>query len=434
MDNSITLTMQEAQRYAVIKKLIAKHITEIEAGKMIGRSTRQVRRIKKRVIKEDVKGVIHKNKSRENNRKFTPKFKNKTIEIVKKEYHDFKPILAKEKLEEKHNIKISKETLRKWMIEVGLWRTRPRKHPQQRHVWRERKANYGEMQQFDGSYHKWFEDRGDNREYCLLLAVDDATGVITKAKFDYHEGVRPVFKFWQEYFAENGQPISIYLDKFSAYKINHQSAVDNKDLRTQLERAMGQVGVKLITAHSPQAKGRVERMNGTLQDRLVKELRLANISSRKEANSFLKEKFLPKFNAQLAVVPRHQANLHKTTDQKLKTKLPQIFSIQSPRKIMNDYTIMFKNQFFQLLATQPTTVFKKNTVIMEEHLSGEIKINFKDHYLNYKVLPTRPKKQKNIPVAALTKNKPNWQPAPDHPWRRLKIINKVHPGLVGSTV
>jgi len=225
---------------------------------------------------------------------------------------------------------------------MGLRKIKQRKQLKNRHVWRPRKDNYGEMQQFDGSYHIWFGDK----EYCLLLSVDDATGKITHARLGYNESVKAVFRFWSEYFKKHGLPLSIYLDKFSTYKINHKNAVDNKDMITQFQRATNQIGVKLITVHSPQAKGRVERMNGTLQDRLVKELRLAGITTIDEANKFLEE-YIPKFNAKFAVVPQRGKDLHKKINNIVREKLLQIFSIQNARKINNDYTVRFENNYFQ---------------------------------------------------------------------------------------
>jgi len=414
--------MKELNRYEIIQKLIQKRISEKEAQKLMNlKSARQVRRVKKRVIKEGAKGAIHRSRGKPGNRKLDDNFVKQAMSVVKEKYSDFKPTFATEKLLENHDIRINKETMRQLMIKEGLWKPKLRKQPRNRHVWRERKANYGEMQQFDGSYHYWLEDRGE--ELCLLLSVDDATGKITHAKFDKNEGTVAVFNFWLEYFEKHGLPISIYLDKFSTYKINHPSAVDNKELITQFQRAMNQVGVKLISANSPEAKGRVERMNGTLQDRLVKELRLANISTIEKANEFLKT-YIPKFNEQFAVVPKNQADLHRQVSKELNVNLPQIFSIQSQRKVNNDYTIMFKNKFFQLKEKQPTTVFKKDTVTIEEHLDGEIKINLKDHYLNYLVLPERPQKIKDIPIIALTNRKADYLPPKNHPWRRM-VINPV---------
>lgn len=421
MDIFITLTIEEMQRYQIIQKLIEQQLTEKEARKQLGlKSVRQVRRIKKRVIKEGVKGVIHKSRGREGNRKFETEFTDEIIKIIKEKYNDFKPTFAAEKLFENHGLKINKESLRQLMIKKKIWKPKSRKRPKQRHTWRPRKENYGEMQQFDGSYHKWFEERGD--ESCLLVSIDDATSRITEAKFDKNEGVVAVFKFWLQYFKNNGLPLSIYLDKFSTYKINHPAAVDNKDLLTQFQRAMKQVRVKTITAHSPQAKGRVERLFGTLQDRLLKELRLANISTIKKANKFLKI-YIPKFNQKFAVIPQVQANLHKEIDKQTQIKLPQFFSIQFGRKVNNDHTIMFKNKFYQLDETQPTTVFKKDSVIVEEHLDDEIKIRLNSHYLNFQILPERPKKV-NLKLCALTRQKSGYIPPKNHPWRNFNLSPK----------
>lgn len=418
MDIFITLSMKEVERYKVIQKLIEGRLSELEASKMMNLSTRQVRRIKKNVQENGIQGLAHKNRGRISNRKLDSELTAKALSLIKEHYFDFKPTFATEKLAENHNIKVSNETIRNLMINGDLWKPKARKQLKKRHEWRARKENYGEMQQFDGSYHKWFEERGE--ECCLLLSVDDATGEITHGKFDQNEGIVAVFNFWLEYFEKHGLPISIYLDKFSTYKINHPSAVDNKDLKTQFQRASEQTRVKLITAHSPEAKGRVERMNRTLQDRLVKELRLAKISTKEEGNNFL-EKYIPKFNKKFAVVPSQQANLHKKIHSELREKLPQIFSIQKTRKVNNDYTIMFENKFYQLERKQPTTVYKKDSVRIEEHLDGEIKINLNGKYLNYIVLPERPKKQREIPLVALTNRKPDWTPPANHPWRKFVI-------------
>lgn len=428
----LPLNMKEISRLKVMERLVAKSLTEKEARKLMNlKSVRQVRRIKKNYLRNGPKGLIHKNRGRPSNRKFSDQFIQQILDIYQNKYHDFGPTLTTEKLEESHKITLDRESLRQILINNNLWKPKPRKKPKKRHVWRERRSNYGEMQQFDGSYHKWFENRGE--ECCLLLSVDDATGAITKAKFDQHEGVVPVFNFWWEYGKKNGFPCEIYLDKFSTYKINHKSAQDNSELITQFERAMDQVGVRLITAHSPEAKGRVERMNGTLQDRLIKELRLKNISSIKEANKFLEKEFIPKFNARFAVISRDKANLHKPISRELLKILHQIFSIQSTRKVMNDYTIMFKNKYFQLEEKQPTTVFKKDTVIVEEHLGGAIKLRLNNKYLKYHELPERPEKITDVPLCALTKQKAPWMPAKNHPWRMAGSYKYNSKNLTTST-
>ena len=418
MNISIKITMKESNRYDIIKKLIEGRISEEDARKMMElKSVRQVRRIKRRVKKEGLAGIAHRGRGKPSNRKLNKQFTKEIMSMVKTKYYDFKPGFAAEKLWENHQIRISSESLRRLMITEDLWTPRSRKRPKKRHVWRERKDNFGEMQQFDGSYHDWFEN---GTEACLLASIDDATGKITHAKFDENEGVVAVFKFWLEYFEKNGLPISIYLDKFSTYKINHPSAVDNKELKTQFQRATEQVEVRLITAHSAEAKGRVERLFGTLQDRLVKELRLNNIKNIEAANQFLEE-YISKFNAKFAVTSKKRTNLHRAIGKEINKKLPQIFSIQSTRKVMNDYTVMFKNRFLQLQEKQPIGVFKKDTVTIEEHLNGDIKVRMKDHYLSYDFLPARPKKM-DIPVVVLTRNKAPWIPPTNHPWRRYPIL------------
>lgn len=416
----IAMTEEELLRYEIINKLIIKEIKAKEASKILNVSIRQIKRLKVKVRQKGAEGLIHQNRGKDSNRKIDPGIIEKAKKFLKEKYSDFGPTFAAEKLEENHEIKLSDEKVRQLMMEEKLWNPKLRKETGQYHAWRERKECFGEMEQFDGSYHKWLENR--NEEMCLLLSIDDATGKITHAKFDKNEGVVAVFNFWLEYFKKNGLPVSVYLDKFSTYKINHPSAVDNKDLMTQFQRAMNGVGVKLISAHSSEAKGRVERVFQTLQDRLVKEMRLTGISTIEKANEFLKE-YIPKFNEQFSVVPRSQNDLHKKLSQELKEKLPQIFSVQSPRKVGSDYTIMFETRFFQLAEIQPRAVYKKDIVMIEEHLGGEIKIFFKERYLNFQELPERPKKQ-NIPIPALTRTKSSWKPPENHPWRKQFLVNK----------
>jgi transposase len=417
----ISMTEKELTRHSIIKNLIAGKINGTEASKQICVSIRQVRRMKTRVKKKGVEGIIHGNRSRESNRKIDDRIITKTIKLLKEKYCGFKPTLAMEKLLELDKIELSNEKVRQIMIENKLWKVKPRKQSKKKYFWRARKDNFGEMEQFDGSYHNWF----GKEESCLLLSVDDATGKITHAKFDYNESIIAVFKFWLEYFDKNGLPLSIYLDKFSTYKVNHKNATDNKDMITQFQRASNQTGFKLIFANSPQAKGRVERMNKTLQDRLVKELKLAGITTMEKANEFLEE-YIPKFNAKFAVVPQKQADLHKEISVTMKQRLPQIFSIQDQRVVMNDYTIRFENQYFQLDQEQTTTVYKKDAVIIEKHLDGEIKINLKERYLNYTVLPERPKKEIDIKLPALTiRKQSDWRPPIDHPWRKPFLFSKM---------
>jgi transposase len=416
MKGYMIMSQKEAFRYDTIQDLINGKINATVASKKLDLTTRHIRRMKKRVLKDGIKGIIHKNRGKPSNRRLSKETINEIKRIISKNYPDFKPTFACEKLEEKHDIKISSETLRQIMIKLGLWKPKKRKINKQYRTWRLRKEYFGEMEQFDGCYHFWFEDRYG--EVCLLLSIDDATGEITHAKFDKNEGTIAVFKFWKEYFQKNGLPLSIYLDKFSTYKINHKNAVDNSELMTQFQRAMKQLGVNLITANSPEAKGRVERVFATLQDRLVKELRLANISNIEEGNKFLK-KYIPQFNAKFSVNAVKKENLHK----EIKCRLNNILNIQNQRLVQNDFTVRYKNRWFQLNEIQPTAVFKKDKVIIEERLDESLKIKLRDKYLSYQELPKRPRKILNLKLSAITTTKTQWTPPKNHPWRR-SIISK----------
>jgi hypothetical protein len=410
----IHMTATELNRYDIIVNLEEGRINGTEAAKQLGVSVRHTKRLKVAVATGGVSALAHGNRGKSSNRKLKGDKLEKVKRHLHEKYSDFGPKLAAEKLHLLDGISLGRESVRQIMIAENLWRARSRKRSKKIHTWRARKDNYGEMQQFDGSYHYWLEGRAG--EMCLLLTIDDATGRVTHAKFDYNEGKEAVFKFWLEYLEKNDIPLSVYLDKYSTYKVNHKHAVDNSDMITEFQRVAEQIGMKLITAHSPQAKGRVERMFDTLQDRMVKEMRLANVSTMKGANEFLVE-YLPKLNEMFAVAPASKANLHKKVSRALKQKLPQIFSLQEERVVHNDYTVQYKNMYFQLDREQPTTVFKKDKVLVELHLDGEIKLNKKGHYLKYTVLPERPKKEIDIKLTALTRKKSNWKPPIDHPWR-----------------
>ncbi|KKU07050.1 MAG: Integrase catalytic region [Candidatus Magasanikbacteria bacterium GW2011_GWA2_45_39] len=428
----ITMTKTEARKYEIIKDLLAKKIDGSEAAKQLHLSVRQTKRLKVAVIRLGIKGIIHGSRGQKGNRQIDEKIIIKVKKYLKETYYDFNPLLVQEHLRDDYKIILSKETIRQIMITEKLWHPK-KKTNIKKHFWRERKDNYGEMQQFDGSYHNWFEGRNEavvEMEQCLLLSVDDATGKITGAVFEYNEGVVPVFKFWKGYFEAKGRPLAIYLYKFSTYKVNHKNAVDNEELMTQFERAMHQFGVRVIHANSPQAKGRVEKMNGTLQRRLVKEMRLNKINTIETANKFLKETFIPKINKQFAVIPKKENNLHRKLNIVEKNDLDKILSIQTERIVHNDYTVRLKNHYYQLTETQPTTVYKKDKIIIEEHLSGEIKISIRNYYLNYFCLPERPKKEISINLPALTAKPPTkWKPPANHPWRTHFFINKKQPIL-----
>lgn len=416
-----TLTPEEEYKFDVINKVIIKELKSGQAAKMLGISTRQIRRLRHAVYMEGKEAIIHKLKGQPSNHKLDEQLREKALNAVAKKYSDFKPTFASEKLEEIESLVVNPQTLRRWMAKEGLWKTRKMKNTGEYHAWRPRKEYYGELEQFDGSYHMWFENRfidkyGQSIEVCLLASIDDATGKITKAVFAANEGVRPVFNFWMEYIQETGKPLAIYLDSFSTYKINHKSAIDNKDMITQFERAMESLGIKPITAHSPQAKGRIERLFKTLQDRLIKEMRLANINTPEEGNMFLKEVFLPKFNDRFAVIPAATGNVHKDLTEIDRKTINRIFSVQSTRVVNNDFTIQFKTNWYQLAGIQQTTVRAKEKVLVEEWLDDTIHLSIRGYYLKYILLPQKPQRTKKNPTI-ITTHRLNWIPPEDHPWR-----------------
>ena len=371
------MTQKELDLKSIMDKLIWRQMKEREAAKSAKKSLRQIQRIKKRYILYGDIWLIHKSRWRPSNNQSDGTKYDQAVQIIQSHYHDYSYIMMHEKLAEKHSIFVSAETLRNALIRRGIRFAKKQKIPDTQRCMRERKENYGEMVQYDGSYHLWFENRAE--EACLLVSVDDATGEVT-AQFDTNEGICATYRFWMEFIREKWKPQSIYIDKFSTYKVNHPNATDDKELATQFGRVCKELGIELIFANSPQGKWRVERMNGTLQDRLVKELREANISTIPEANVFLKETFLPKFNAQFRVEPRWKSNLHIPLREDEKEQLDQIFSQKKERKVQNDYTIRFENKIIQLYRDKQwgSLVYKWERVIVEKHINGKLLVSNKN--------------------------------------------------------
>ncbi len=415
--DEIKLTAYEQERYDIIRSCIDADITNKEASIRLGLKIRQVQNIKRVVEKEGKKGVIHKSRGcMPPNATDNTTVKKVLTFLGKKKHQDFGPTFAKEKLSN-IGIAIGLETLRSLMIKKDLWKLQPRRGPQIIREWRERKDSFGELVQFDGSYHDWFEN---GKEQCLLAAIDDATSKIVKGEFEDNEGVHAVFRFWWSYIEDYGRPMAIYLDKFSTYKVNRKNAVDNSEFITQFERAMRELDIRVICANSPEAKGRVERLFGTLQDRMVKEMRMVDIKKRDEANKFMREEYISDHNGKFSVRAKSTNDTHRPLSDDLKTKLPSIFSIQFRRKVNNDYTIQFKTVWFQLETIQKTTVYKRDEVTVEDRLNGSIHIRLKGVYLEYRILPVRPKPA-YVPIVALTAQKPIRKPPKDHPWHKFKF-------------
>jgi len=429
MDTNITMSLPEVKKYDIIKKVISQELNGSQAAGLLNLTTRHIRRLKKKVDKDGIKALIHGSRGKPGNRRLPAKERKRIAGLIKQKYADFGPTLAAEKLTELDKIKRSRGAIRSIMIAEKIWQPKSKKQETHRQ-WRQRKASKGELVQYDGSYEHWFEDRGG--EVCLLASIDDADSEV-RARFDEHEGVEPTFSFWRGYLERFGKPNAIYVDKFSTYSMNHQLAKENPDTLTQFERAMKELNVGIIHAHSPQAKGRVEKLFGTLQDRLIKELRLNNIFTIKEANEFLEKVFLPKFNARFMVEPRSQANLHKKLNEQEKKKLDSIFSRQYRKVVMNDFTVSHQKHCYQLEKIQPVTICKQDRVTVEERMDKSIQFRLRGKYLNYRLLPEKPKKissAKNNLQWVIPKSTAHVPPA-NHPWRQtanmeyLKKLTKV---------
>ncbi len=428
MSEVLHLTEKELRKLTIIKQLAERKLKQVEAAESLSITTRQVRRLLVRYRDEGSKGFTSKLRGKSGNNQLDKDFKEKTIEIIKAKYPDFGPTFAAEKLNELDDLKISVSTLRRIMIKYEVWDNKKQRRKPEHRTRRPRKPCYGDMEQFDGSFHDWFEGRYNDGEYTTLLAsIDDATNKVNVYFSDY-EGTVPVMKFWWRYFKKYGKPGIIYLDRHSTYKVNSQNALDDDQIVSQFTRAMRELGIEVINAYSPQAKGRVERLFGTLQDRLVKELRLAGINNPTDANIFLQE-YLLKFNNKFTVVPTSSVNTHiiLSKDDDLAASLSE----QSIRIVSRDFVIRFKNYWYQLAKEQPITVYPGSKVIIEERLDTTLHICFKQRYLIYTKLSTKPLNSRR-PIMALTPGTLNinhgiktitpHRPSKNHPWKKFNLL------------
>jgi transposase len=392
MEEILTMKQKEVDRLVVLKEIDKKKLTISEAAEYLQMSPRQLHRVQQRYREEGSKGVIHKSRGRRSNRGYPCKLKQRVIEIYKKHYPDYGPTLFSEMLIEKHSILLNRETVRLWLRENSISTHIRRKRPHRKK--RQRRSCYGEMLQFDGSHHDWFE--GNAPKCCLLNAVDDATGRVY-LKFAQSENSYDVMMSLWEYVKLNGIPKSIYTDRDGVYYAKGQL--------TQFGRAMKELDVELIIAQSPQAKGRVERVNRTLQDRLIKALRREGICSIAEANIFLQKKFIKAYNSKFAV-NTDAANVHRSTKG---YDLENIFCFKTYRQVRNDYTINLSGGYVQLMVSKAPLPQPKQSVTITQWLNGQMHIFYNNQELEFKVLNEKPEaKVKKISV-----------PAKDHPWRGM---------------
>jgi len=367
------MNQREIRRLYVIKKLLAKELKQAEASEMLGLSERQIRRMIRRVEANGDGGVIHQSRGVASKQKIENSVKQNILRIYRKKYWDFGATLASEKLEEIERIRISKETLRKWLLDEGLkQKERKRKKHRQR---RERKSCYGQMVQVDGSHHDWLEN---GTEQVLMGYIDDATNKVF-ARFYTYEGVIPAMESLQVYIRKNGKPQSVYVDKHQTYRSHDRdrwrAMTFGEESLSQFERGCKELEITVIHAHSPQAKGRVERLFRTLQDRLVKELRLAGVRTIEEANKFL-EQYLKVHNRRFIVEPRSKADVHERMPYQ---RVKEALSKKTPRRVRNDFTIAHDKALYQIKQYTPD----KN-VLVKERINGRLEIWDKRKRLKYR--------------------------------------------------
>lgn len=376
----MTMSSKELDRVSIFKLLHAKQTTQNIAAKHLGISVRQVRRLYKAYLERGAKGLISKKRGKKGNRKFPISFQEQCISFIKEVYYDYGPTLAAEKLQEYNGLKISKETARQWMINAGIWNA---KYTQAARVHqpRYRRPYYGELIQIDGSIHNWFEERGPK---CVLLVfIDDATSMVQKLLFVEAETTFGYLRILKDYLKTYGKPKAFYSDKHVVFKVNIPEAKSGSGF-TQFGRVLNELGIESIFANSPQAKGRFERCNGTLQDRLVKELRYRKISDIVTANQFL-ESFQKDFNLRFAKVPENIINVHRTLEERETCQLETLFTIQTPHKVTKNLIVRHKNAIYKLIAPGTNRRLRQAGVLVCEDEFGKITILYNNRSLDYEV-------------------------------------------------
>ncbi len=418
MDKVYKMSEKEIKKTEMMSQLAEKQITQRMAAEHLGISIRQVKRLWNKYQKQGAEGLINKSRGKPSHNQLDDELKKKVVNLILERYRDFGPTLATEKLAELHGIKISDESVRKIMIAEGLW-----KHSRKRKLrvfqMRERRACFGELIQIDGSDYDWFEGRSPR--CTLLVFVDDATGKLVELWFVPHESFFGYCEAARHYFERYGKPGAFYSDKHGIFHINHPNATSG-DGMTDFGRAMNDLGIEIICANTPQAKGRVERANKTLQDRLTKELRLHNISTPEEANQWLPE-FMEDYNNRFATTPRSDANFHlplSKTD-----NLDLILCRKETRTLSKNLTFQYHKTIYQIHVDRPTYAMRNTTVTVLEKPDHEVIVLYNNRSINFDVYYQQQKQAEVVPSKSIDHAMINASkahtPPPDHPWRKFNL-------------
>ena len=416
------MSTKELGRAEVLSKVKQKILTQAQAANMLDLSSRQIRRLFREYKQKGAVALISKKRERPSNHQLSKGLKELALALIRERYHDFGPTFAREKLIEIHKLKISVGSVRKLMISEGIWNDKKIKKKRVFQL-RERRAKEGELVQIDGSPHDWFEGRG--AKCSLLLCIDDATGKIKAALFSPSETLWGYFDLMQIYLKVHGRPRALYNDKHSVFRVNRADALKGNGI-TQFGRAAKALDVELIYANSPQAKGRIERSNRTLQDRLVKELRLNKISTIEEANTFLPQ-FIEDYNRRFAVVPKDPNNAHRPLLQD--QSIDQIFTIQESRQLSKNLTFQYKNTIYQIQTEREVYALRKAKITLQEKKDGSIEVFYRDKPLSFTTYSSQEKQGEVADAKTLNEMLDNLQkrqekprqfyrPLSNHPWKR----------------
>jgi transposase len=416
----IELSQRERDRLKVLHEVEQRHLTQREAARRLRLSERQVRRLQVRVRAEGDRGVIHRLRGRSSNRKIPEERQQRILAQVRGRYADFGPTLASEHLQQE-GWAVSRETLRQLMIAGGLWRPRRRKVAAV-HVWRERRASFGELVLWDSSPYRWLEDRGPACQ--LILMMDDATGRLW-GRFAEHDSTEENFRVLEGWLRRWGRPLACYTDRNSLFTINRPAQLGEQlagqGPLTQIGRALGELDIESILARSPQAKGRIENAFGTLQDRLAKEMRLAGISSLARANDYFQLVFVPFWEQHFAVEPRSKQDAHRALGRG--HRLEEILSWRAARVVTSDYTVSWDGRRWGVPREEVRAGLRGARVALERRLDGTHWLRFGKQYLPLRPCPEPPRLAtpsglRPTGVAKRNPSKPKYHPPANHPWRK----------------
>ena len=390
----VSMSAQELDRLTVIERVIEKRLSQVEAGKQLGVTPRHLRRMIERYCRDGAAGLVSKKRGKRSNNAYSGAVKNAVIALVRQRYHDFGPTLITEKLDEKHDIQLSHETVRRWLREAGIWKDR-RQRRKRVHQPRYRRESLGELIQIDGSHHRWCEDRGP--KCTLLVYIDDATGRLMELRLTDFESTFDYFHSTRRYLEQHGKPVAFYSDKHTVFRVNKVGATSGNGL-TQFGRALHELNVDIIYANSSQAKGRVERVNKTLQDRLVKEMRLEGIDNMRQANEYLPT-FIDQFNAKFAKEPTNPTDLHRSLTEL--DQLDEILSWQEDRTVSHSLTVQYDRVVYLLEPTNLAKDLQRKKIRVYDYPDGTVAIKYEGTDLPYSVFD----KVRQVKQADIVSNK-----------------------------